>query len=29
VCRGVLKIDTVPVPVLPVWETPRVYPYPF
>ena len=28
VCRGVPKTKTVPVPVLPVLVTPRVYPYP-
>ena len=28
VCRGVAKARTVPVPVTPVLESPRVYPYP-
>jgi len=28
VCHGVPKIKTVPVPALPVLETPRVFPYP-
>jgi hypothetical protein len=28
VCCSVPKCNTVPVPALPVWEEPRVYPYP-
>ena len=28
VCRGVPKSTTVPVPALPILETPRVFPYP-
>ena len=28
VCRGVPKSTTIPVPMLPVLETPQVYPYP-
>ena len=29
VCCGVSKFTTVPVPVVPVLETPRVFPYPW